>query len=373
MADVLVIGGGIVGVSVAAMCARRGLSVTLCERGTLAAGASGRNFGLVTGPHPEPLREVARRSLRLYAELHHASGRAFWFDRETVGSLAVAERASDLDGLAGELLDAAALREAEPLLADDLAGARLLPCQRVDPGGAVAAFADEARAGRAEILLGCTARGLLRGGGGDVRGALTDAGAITAGTTVVAAGHWSWSLLRGLGLDLPIRGVRGWIALTRPAPFQLGHVIEDAGWSRGAEPLTVEHLAGGGAPAADVHVGLAQDADGRVLLGASLQASRGDRDEGEEILQRIAARALRVLPALAGLEIQETRSCVRPMTPDGLPFHGPVPGADGLVLACGHNAQGVTWGPGAGAAVADGIADGTWDPVLLPERAGVAA
>jgi glycine/D-amino acid oxidase-like deaminating enzyme len=373
MADVLVIGGGVVGVSAALMCARRGLAVTLCERGTLAAGASGRNFGLVTGPHPAPLRELARRSLQVYAEVHHASGRAFWFDRVSVGSLAVAERAADLDGLEGELLDAAALREAEPLLAHDLAGARLLPCQRVDPGGAVAALADEARAHGAEILLGCPARGLLRSGAGAVRGALTDAGAIAAETTVVAAGHWSWALVRGLGLDLPIRGVRGWIALTRPAPFRLGHVIEDAGWSRGAEPFRIEHLASGAGPAADVHVGLAQDADGRVLLGASLQASRGDREEGEEILQRIAARALRVLPPLAGLEIQETRSCVRPLTPDGLPFHGPVPGADGLVLACGHNAQGVTWGPGAGAALADGIVDGTWEPALLPERAGVVA
>jgi glycine/D-amino acid oxidase-like deaminating enzyme len=61
------------------------------------------------------------------------------------------------------------------------------------------------------------------------------------------------------------------------------------------------------------------------------------------------------------------------MTPDGLPLHGPVPGVDGLVLACGHNAQGVTWGPGAAASVADGLATAVWDAALAPSRFPVAA
>ena len=86
------------------------------------------------------------------------------------------------------------------------------------------------------------------------------------------------------------------------------------------------------------------------------------------MLAAVLRRAIRFVPALADLEIAETRSCQRPMTADGLPLHGPVPGAEGLYLCCGHNAQGITWGPGATAAVADSLISGEWDAALLPER-----
>ena len=104
------------------------------------------------------------------------------------------------------------------------------------------------------------------------------------------------------------------------------------------------------------------------MIGASHTRATGDRDESPETLAAVLRRAIRFVPALADLEIAETRSCQRPMTADGLPLHGPVPGTDGLYLCCGHNAQGITWGPGATAAVADSLVSGEWDPALLPER-----
>jgi glycine/D-amino acid oxidase-like deaminating enzyme len=373
MVDVLVIGGGIVGASVAAQCARRGMSVVLCERHGLAAGASGRNAGFVVGPHPPQLEAIAARSLLEYLDLHERSGRAFALDRASIGSLVVAESADELAGHAGERLDAEALRELEPMLAPDLAGAVLIEARRVDPGAATAAWAEEARAHGAEIRLGCEVRALLRDGD-VVRGALTDGGRVLAGTTVIAAGPWSSRLVRGAGFDVPVRGVRGWVAITRPAPFRLDRIIEDASWPAGAiPPITVRDLALGTLPAPGLSTAFGQDDDGRVLIGASMQTGTGDRDEAPETLARVCSRALRFLPALATVEVAETRSCLRPMTPDGLPLHGPVPGVERLVLACGHNAQGVTWGPGAAASVADGLATGVWDAALAPSRFPVAA
>ena len=135
----------------------------------------------------------------------------------------------------------------------------------------------------------------------------------------------------------PVRGVRGWIATTRPAPFRLGHPVEDHRdvWDRllGNLRTTVADLAAGTPPPVHHAVLLQQDAAGRMVLGSSLMSATGDRDEGEEALAATATRAVRLVPALADVEVVETRSCARPTTPDGLPLHGPVPGVERLVLA----------------------------------------
>ena len=75
------------------------------------------------------------------------------------------------------------------------------------------------------------------------------------------------------------------------------------------------------------------------------------------------------MPALAGLEIAETRSCQRPYSPDGLPLLGPYPGVDGLVLATGHGSVGVTQSLGSGEAVADGVTQGRGNPRCCPTPA----
>jgi glycine/D-amino acid oxidase-like deaminating enzyme len=74
------------------------------------------------------------------------------------------------------------------------------------------------------------------------------------------------------------------------------------------------------------------------------------------------------MPALAGLEVAESRSCQRPFSPDGLPLLGPYPGVDGLVLATGHGSLGVTQSLGSGEVVADGIVEGRWEAALDPAR-----
>jgi glycine/D-amino acid oxidase-like deaminating enzyme len=377
--DVLVVGGGVIGVATANACAQRGMRVALCERHGLASAASGRNAGLVMGPHPPELARIARRSVELWLSLHHQTGGGFRLDRMSLGYVVVAEDAAALDevaaGLPGsERLDHAALHELEPVLADDLPGGVLVAdARRIDPAGAVGALAAEARRFGVEILTGCEVKELtLRRDGAAVTGAVTDAGEIDAGTVVVAAGPWSWRVCRSLGYDVPVRGVRGWIATTRPAPFRLGHPVEDHRdvWERllGGLRTTVADLAAGTPPPVHHAVLLQQDPAGRMVLGSSLMSATSDRDEGEEALAAIATRAVRLVPALADVEVVETRSCARPTTPDGLPLHGPVPGVERLVLACGHGPQGITWGPGAGEAIAEGIATGTWDDALLPAR-----
>jgi glycine/D-amino acid oxidase-like deaminating enzyme len=359
--DVVVVGGGIVGIAVAASCAQRGLSVALCEAAGLAQAASGRNQGLVIGPHQPEMEAIGLRTLELLLELHERSGEAFAFDRDEHGCLILSDEG-------GDRLSRAELHAAEPLLAPHLESGELnRNARRIDPGAAAAALADEARAAGADIRTGCAVRELLRRGD-EVTGVLTDEGRIAAGTVVVAAGPWSWRVCRSLPLDVPVRGARGWIIVTRPAPFRLRHAIEEE-WARSAPAApTLAQVAAGDEPSPYVACVLQQDVAGRVLIGSSLHGAISDADESPETRRAIAKRAVELMPALAGLAIAETRSCQRPYSPDGLPLIGPFPGAEGLVLATGHGSVGVTQSLGSGEAVADGITERTWDAALAPAR-----
>ena len=210
-------------------------------------------------------------------------------------------------------------------------------------------------------------RELLRRGD-DVTGVLTDEGRIEAAHVVVAAGPWSWRVCRSLPHDVPVRGVRGWILVTRPAPFRLRHAIEEE-WTRPAPPApTLAQIGDGSEPEPYVACVLQQDFAGRVLVGSSLHGAISEADESTETRQAIARRAVELMPALAGLPIAETRSCQRPYSPDGLPLIGPYPGVGGLVLATGHGSVGVTQSLGSGEAVADGLAASEWDAALAPAR-----
>jgi len=158
-------------------------------------------------------------------------------------------------------------------------------------------------------------------------------------------------------------------------PFRLRRPINEVDFSGGvaAVPLpTLGHIAEGTVIAPIVAAQMRQDAAGRIVLGASLAPAMGDADDdGAQAVPSVCRRAIELIPALAEVPIAETRTCVRPVSFDGLPLHGPVDGIDGLVLACGHRSHGLTWGPGSGEAVARGILEGEWDPALSPASRGL--
>jgi glycine/D-amino acid oxidase-like deaminating enzyme len=368
--DVLVVGGGIIGTTTAAYLARGGAAVTLVERAELAAGPSGRSLGLVSGPHPPELRSIAERSLQEYLALAQETG-AFTMDTDDVGCLCISPDGRGLPRGEGEHLDGDQVAEAEPLLAVRCAAGVLIPARHVDPGGAVAAWAGEARRHGARIRVGCPVRSLLDDGG-RVAGAATDEGAVFAGCVVLAAGWETPRLASSLGIDVPVRGVRGWIVTTRPAPFRLRRPINEVDFAGGvaATPLpTLGDLAEGNVGTPMVAAQMRQDAAGRLVLGASLAPAMGDADDdGASAVRSICRRAIELIPRIGEVPIAETRTCVRPVSFDGLPLHGPVAGIDGLVLACGHRSHGLTWGPGCGEAIARGILEEEWDPALLPVR-----
>jgi sarcosine oxidase subunit beta len=358
MPDVIVIGGGVIGTTAAWQIASAGAEVVLLERGALASGATGRSQGLVLPPDHDELVPLWRESIALYAAL--ADRREFGFDREPIGTLLVATSEHQLRVLAavgheGERLDAAGVATAEPALAPGMAGGLLIAeGRRSDPGALTASAAAEARAAGAEIRAHVEVKRLVRGG------VVTDEGRIDAPTIVLAAGAWSRPLARMAGYDLAVRPVRGWIALVAPGPPVLRHVVYEAEYTPPEPPVpggpvTLADLAEGtvaetGPP--PVHaLGIHQNADGTVVVGASRSAALHEGPESLAGLRGNARRACEMVPEIARREVAATWTGLRPFSHDGLPYIGLLD--EGLVVCAGHGAEGILTGAGSGRLAAE--------------------
>jgi D-hydroxyproline dehydrogenase subunit beta len=381
--DVVVVGGGVVGCACALALADRGLGVVVLERAGLAAGASGRNRGLLL-PHPEPGSEVLyRESVAGYRRLAEEGGIAFDLRPTALlvvaaddAGLAEAERlAAVLAGFghAVEPLDPAMLAKLEPCLAPDLAGGyRQDEGWELDPTAATLALAAAARRAGAVFRTHDQAHRLLVEGD-RVTGVVVDGGPLAAGAVVLATGPWTRPLAARAGVDLPVGGARGWLLQTAPLPWTVGHTLLDAGWATPGDPTspgrapTVEELAGGADGTEPWSAfALQQGAGGHAVVGGSLAASLREDSEHPETARGLARRALRFVPGLAGVPVVATWSGVRPVTPDGHPLVGPVPGLAGLWVAAGHGPIGVLAAPATARMLAEHLVGGRPDPAAEP-------
>jgi sarcosine oxidase subunit beta len=358
--DVIVIGGGVVGTMTAWHLAEAGAGVTLLERGALASGATGRSQGLVLPPDYAELVPLWRESIAVYTRLADELGADFCFDREPIGTLLLATHQGQLAALeqatvAGDLLDGAGVADAEPALAEGMAGGLLIAeGRRTDPGALAASAAAAATAAGAHVRTHVEVK---RIGAGRV---VTDAGSMSADAVVLAAGAWSRRLGHAVGADIPVRPVRGWLALLAPGPAVLRHAVYEADYEpvpdpRPARAVSLERLASDGlaeAGAAAAHaLGVHQNRDGSVNVGASRSAALHEGPESMAALRENAARACRLVPALAGREVASAWTGLRPFSEDGRPYIGRL---DEHTFVCaGHGSEGILTGGGSGRLVAE--------------------
>ena len=377
--DVAVVGGGIVGAATAAFLAARGARVTLFERTELGAGASGRNSGIVQQPFDAVLAGLYWQSLELYRELVAELPGSFRLDARPAGLLyvgpAVAESAAR--GLAGawtaaypdaraELVAGSTLRDLDPALADDLVACRLDIGYPAAPASATRAYAALAERLGASIVIGGDARLAVRDGvavGVEVDGRLVEAGSV-----VVAAGPWTPDILTGVGATSPppwpaIRrswGVVAAIELERPPR----HVLEEI-------DIDIEPDDGGdGSAARDAGFGFSLvTADGSSALGSTFLPGP---PEPSSVVDRLRDRGARYVPAIGSTPVVGTRTCARPVSPDGRPLLGPIPGIRNAFIAAGHGPWGISTGPGSARLIADLVLGnpGAIPPELDPARFG---
>ncbi len=328
--DVAVIGGGIVGCSLAAFLAEAGARVRLYEREAIAAGASGRNSGVIQHPFDEALVHLYDESLRHYGELE-----GFALPPEPSGLLIVSRgplTAERFPELRPELL--ADARAAEPGLAEGLFAVRYETGRPVPPAAATLAFAARAAAAGAELRIGEAATVAIERGratGVTVAGEHRPADAVA-----LAAGPWSPEALgTGWAPIAPLWGVVAEIELAE-APR---HTIEESGidaLTEGATGTLFSIITAGGISS----------------VGSTFLTDRPDPHEwAPGLLERGSA----FLPALAGASLRGVRACARPLSFDGRPLLGPHPEIEGLAVASGHGPWGVSLGPASARLVADGL------------------
>ena len=364
MPDVVVVGGGIIGAACADELTRRGASVILIERDELAAGASGRNQGLWVPPEDPALQLMAARSLLRYLRVPEEAPLPVWIDPRPIGTVYVAVDDDALpatkgmiDRLSGtephiEQLDADALRELEPEIAPDVAGAWLVDAgHRLDPAALTVGLALLAASRGATIRHHLSVRA-LRTSGDRITGVITDEGAIDADEVVVAAGPWSPRLLDPIGIRLPVTGVRGWLVRVEPSDPLVRHLIRTVERSPDrVERPTAGEVARGGLPMSDDYGSVVHPhVDGTALVGSSRAAWLTPEPEDPEVPRRILTEAIRVIPRLAEATVISSWWGLRPMTPDDRPLIGRV--RDGLVVATGHGSEGVINGAGTAELVA---------------------
>ena len=322
MTDVAVIGGGIAGCATAAFLAEAGAAVTLYEREAIAAGASGRNSGILQHPMDEALVALYEESLALYATLGHG----FELPTEASGVLLVSDHgealARDFEAARARFpdLEPEWLEPGEePALAPGIHAYRLHTGRPIGPTAATRAWAERARAAGARFELGVEAR----------------ARELSAGVVVVAAGPWTPTALGARPDWRPVYanwGVIAQVRLARPPR----HALEQAG----IEALT----APGGAAGSLFSLVTTGDVS---AVGSTFDPEPPDAAAAAPAVLEHAAR---YVPAVADARIEHTRACARPLSADGRPLLGPV--SDRVHLVTGHGAWGVTLGPASARAVA---------------------
>ncbi len=225
-AEVVVVGGGVMGTAIAWYAAQRFdplvEPVLLLEKKALAAGSSGRSGAILRQFYSDRVvAAMARDSLRVYATLEARTGRSVSFQQTGVLTLAGPDKPEDVAlirrnvamqieiGIDTRLVDAAEIRRLIPGIAvkDGTVGAFEPGGGGVDPVRTVNVFATLARENGASIRTGVTVTGFVVRGG-RIEGVETDGGRIEASTVVVASGPWTRALFAPLGVELPLRVVR---------------------------------------------------------------------------------------------------------------------------------------------------------------------
>lgn len=357
---VAVIGGGIAGFASAAFLARGGAQVTLFEREAIGAGASGRNSGSIQRPFEPVMAALYDESLELHRMVAGEMPEAgFRLPETPAGLLMVTRRPAVAHALGAHLavtsptleidvVEGAELERLEPALAPGLAAVRVPIGYPVVPALPTYAWAGWAEKLGVAVRVGKDARPVVDGA--RVTGVAAGGRIEPVDAVVVAAGPWTADVVDPTGAWRPITALWGIVVdvlLDRPPT----HVIEEAemdaalGTGGVAEDAGAAHEDPEETPQSSVIV-----AAGIAAIGSTFLTREPDPEAWTE---RILVRAMEFVPAIADAPIRETRACARPLSADGRPLIGAVPGIEGLFVCSGHGPWGISAAPASGRLVAD--------------------
>ncbi len=364
--DIVVVGGGIIGCSIAWHLARAGIRVAVVERGRVGGQASGAAAGMLApiseADGPGPFLDLGLASLAVFPEVAGQLREETGIDVEYVPSgllrvaldeaeaVALAARVAwqREAGLSVEWLDGAGARAVEPAVGEVTAAVYYPQEHHVFSPRLVQAFAMAAARRGVRFLEGVEVTGFVTDGdrvlGVRVAGA-PDGETLAAGQVVIAAGAWTGLCAAWLGVALPVTPVRGQIIALQQLPPAPGRIVfSDRGYA-------------------------VAKVDGTVVVGATEDRAGFDSRVTAAGVAYLAALGPRLAPTLEAACFRHAWAGLRPWSADDLPLIGPVPGWRGVAVAAGHYRNGILLSPVTGRLVADALTGAApWPVAFAPGR-----
>ncbi|MBV9690407.1 MAG: glycine oxidase ThiO [Ktedonobacteraceae bacterium] len=360
--DVVILGGGVVGCSVAYQLRRRGVTVMVLEPGAIGAQASSAATGLLSpykllGKPDDPYLALQRASLALFpglaVELEELTGLSVDYHQTGCIRLARIGQAGRLEawaatwrshGVEMAVLQGEELACVEPALSRAYQMGVSIACEPQ-----VLAPAYMATVARAAVLCGarlvadCQVVAVDRDGSRVVAVRTAEGGVIACGSLVLAAGAWSGLVGHELlGLRLPVTPANGQSLQVRQPGRALSHILFGEG------------------------IYLAPKTGGRLYVGATHEEIGFTPTVTAEGTARLLNAARLLVPGLDGCVVERSWAGLRPATPDRRPVLGTAPGWENVALACGHNSFGVLLSAITGTAIADLVTSGSLPDVARP-------
>lgn len=351
MADVLIVGGGVIGLSLAYELAGAGLKVQIVERGEPGREASWAGAGILPPAQAAPTDDPYERLLQLSNELHlHWSAElreqtgvdnglrrcgGVYVARDAAGDVELRQAAArwQVQGVACQRLDAAELARREPALEGGAASARLR---------AAWLLPDEMQLRNPRhlkaLLAGCAQRGVEVKAGvsvedfetraGRIERVLTSGGALTAGQVCLTSGPWTRLLLSRLGLHVGLKPIRGQIVLLNGSRPVLRSIVNEGPRYLVPRP------------------------EGRILVGSTEEDAGFEKCATAAGVAGLLQFALELAPGLTGARIEQCWAGLRPATVDRLPYLGRLPPWENAYVAAGHFRSGLQLSSGTAAVMA---------------------
>lgn len=400
-AEVVVIGGGIVGIATALALVKQGVPTVLLEKGTVAAEQSSRNWGWCrrTG---RDIRELPliNASMQLWETMNQTTGRETGFRRQGIiySSRTELQRERHLRwieqarqyNIDSQMLSPAQLAARVPGLASSYPGALFTEADgRAEPQKAAPAMAMAALEAGLNLQQHCAVRSIERSAG-RVSQVVTEHGAINCQSVVIAGGAWSRLLLQGCGIDIPQLKVLSTVMRTRPLEADIASCVSlgsvalrkrlDGGWTIASSATNVVDITPDSLrfmklfmPAFKVEREALKLKLGARFLEEALHWKPGHADKTsiyEQIrvldpsphqpsLLQMVADLKRALPAFDGLQVAQSWAGLIDTMPDAIPVISGVDRVNGLYVATGFSGHGFGIAPAAGQLMADLVQNST--------------
>jgi glycine/D-amino acid oxidase-like deaminating enzyme len=358
--DVIVIGAGVIGSSVAYHLAKKGLDVALIEKGGVASGTSSRcdAVALICDKKPGIDTDIGFASIQLFKQL--AKEFSVDFEFASRGSLYVCETDQELDiansyvaqqAMAGydmRMVDRHQLKQIEPYLADDLAGGIWTEVDSsMNPYKLCYAFVEEGKKYGLEVFDYHAVQNIELDELGAVHAVATDKGTFKTKRIVNCAGVWSPKIAEMVGIHIPIKPRKGMVLISEKTPFKVanqkvhefGYMLskfEDIQYKRNVSERVEKH---------NVAFTIEPTDASNFLVGGHRAFSGYGVESEIDVMRAIAERAIRFLPKLKDINCIRAYAGVRPWVEDHLPIVSEVEEVPGFFIASGHEGDGISMAP----------------------------